>query len=435
MRARPASLAERLQLLVDASETGRDVAGLLAAARAATGAAAAYVLGEDGSGLRLVSGEGPERIDPPGLEPETRGGMLLVPLVSARRVVGCLALAQDVPGADVRLLAGVAAQAVDAARLWEATAGTGALDRLTGLPGHRAFERVVARELARARRAAEPVAVAVVGVDGDEVGDETVRTAAGCFEAGVRPYDTVCRLGAADFGLVLPGIDAEPARTLVARLAAAFASSADGATVSGGVAAFPDDGDTRLDLMRLATGTLHWARSGGGGRIVAYDPSTVETLSPEERASQLERDTTERTLRALEAARGRSRSARAVSDYAGHIAAGVGLPPERADRVRLAAFLYDVTAPAADTGERGRSAARVAEGTLDDEAAGWLAATGADDAPVEARAIAVAAAFVEAGGHLGGSGAGRALAHLWEEPGRFDPACIRALESLLSASA
>ncbi len=441
--------------LIAACESGVDLAGVLDAARraaslAADGAeASAYAIAEDGANLRLAGGSGAEELPVPAdPEPRHENGAWTVPLISARRTVGCLVVRAPA-GADigrVQLVAGIAAQAVEVARLWEAVAGGASHDPLTGLPGHRSFDRVLARELSRAMRTGDSVAVGVVAIDGlaqrteadgHTAGDELLRTAARCFGAGVRPYDTVCRLGADDFGLVLPAMEAEPARALIERLAAAFAASAGGATVSAGVAAFPANGDTQAELMRLATGALYWARRGGGGRAVAYDADVVEALSGEEHARRLERDTYERTLRALDAARGHSATARAVSDYAGHLAAELGFPPERADRLRMVAFLYDATAPGAEPRERARVAARVASSALDAEAAGWLEAPedGGTGGPLESRVIALAAAFVEAGGHTGSAGAGRALAELWQRRDDFDQNCMRALESLLAARA
>jgi len=439
--------------LVAACESGVDLAGVLEAARRAASAAAggaeaaAYAIADDGTNLRLVGGPGVDELAIPAEpEPHHVDGAWVVPLISARRTVGCLLVRAPAGAriARVRLVAGIAAQAVEVARLWEAVAGGASHDPLTGLPGHRSFDRVLARELSRAMRTGDSVAVGVVAVDGMTerneadglpAGDELLRTAAECFGGGVRPYDTVCRLGGNDCALVLPAMEAEPARALIERLAAAFAASTGGATVSAGVAAFPANGDTQAELMRLATGALYWARRGGGGRVVAYDADVVEALSGEEHARRLERDTYERTLRALDAARGHSATARAVSDYAGHLAAELGFPPERADRLRMVAFLYDATAPGAEPRERARVAARVASSALDAEAAGWLEApaAGSADGPLESRIIALAAAFVEAGGHTGNAGAGRALADLWQRRDEFDPACMRALESLLAA--
>ena len=140
------------------------------------------------------------------------------------------------------------------------------------------------------------------------------------------------------------------------------------------MAGFPTDGATHGELQRLATGALYWAQRGGGGRIVSYDARVVEALSARERADQLERDTYERTIRALEATHGHSATSRAVSEYSGFLASELGLTPDRADRLRLAAFVYDSTTPGGEPAERARLAAKVAVNALDAEAAGWLLA-------------------------------------------------------------
>ena len=443
---------------MEACESGLDLPAVMAAVcRTVSGAlsgvaTAAYVLSDDGAKLRLIAGDGAgvEEIDAPSAtSPVHIRDRWLIPLISARRTLGCIVTHApayaDLSG--IRLVGVLAAQAIESARLWErAGASYGTLDVLTGLPNHRGFERALTRELARAMRGGAPVAVGMVDLDGFQAinerrghaaGDELLRTAARCLASGVRTYDNVSRIGPDEFGLVLPGMEAEAARALLERLAGAFAGSSQGATVSAGVAGFPADGDTQAELVRLATGALYWARRGGGGRAVAYDSQVVEALSAEERATQLERDTYERTMRALEAARGQSATSRAVSDYAGHIAAGVGLSPDRTDRVRLAAFLYDSTTPGADPDERARLAAKVVANALDAEAAEWLLAAhaGARAAPIESRVIAVASAFVDAGGHTSNAGAGRALAELWERRDEFDHACVRALETLLAEQA
>jgi len=79
----------------------------------------------------------------------------------------------------------------------------------------------------------------------------------------------------------------------------------------------------------------------------------------------------------------------------------------------------------------------VVANALDAEAAEWLLAAHDMDreAPIESRVIAVAAAFVESGGHLSSAGAGRALADMWQRRDEFDPSCMRALETLLADQA
>jgi diguanylate cyclase (GGDEF)-like protein len=307
-----------LERLVQACEAGRDLPAILGIACRAVAEqlgsenVAAYALSEDGAALVLACGDGPDQLDPhPHTEPFTVGRDHYLPMVSARRVLGCIVASDPVRPSTTtaRLIAGVAAQAVETSRLWQAAgAGAGTLDLLTGLPNHRGFADGASRELARAKRTGSVASVAVIDLDGfsafnevngHQAGDSLLLTAARCFSEGVRPYDTVCRLGDDEFGLVLAGMAAPAAASLLSRLVEAFATSTDGVTASGGVAAFPGDGATLAELQRLATGSLYWAQRGGGGRVVAYDPAVVEALSARERADQLERDTYQRTMRAL----------------------------------------------------------------------------------------------------------------------------------------
>jgi len=438
--------------LAAAIEKGLDLPAVLgtacaAAAAAAGGAcAAAYTVSEDGSAMVLACGDGSERIGPVAdTEPSISAGRTLLPLVSARRVLGCIVIDAEADPAGLsqaRIVAAIAAQAAEASRLWEsAGGGAGTLDMLTGLPNHRGFQSVLARELARAKRTGQSLAVSVLDIDelaayndrkGRAEGDRMLRLAAECFARGVRSYDCVCRLGEDEYALVLPGMSAESAATLVSRLSATFASwtpSEQALTVSGGVASFPQHAGTHAELVRLAGAALAAAQRAGGGRISVYDQGDAgDEDTAQERDHQ-------RTLRSLEATRGASSRSRAASDYAAHLAGELGLDTRRADRLRIAAFVYDSTTPAGDETERARVAARVAANALDAEAAEWILARArpAADRPLETRILAVAEAFVAAEGHASTSGAGRALAELWSRrEDEFDPQCIRALERLLA---
>jgi diguanylate cyclase (GGDEF)-like protein len=274
-----------LARLIGACEAGLDLPGVLSAAAAAIAAAlgasatAVYSLSEDGGALTRLQGEGPDTLDPPSLEPESSDGGALLPLVSARRMLGCIVAEGVTDPAGLtraRIAAGVAAQAVEASRLWEsAGGGAGTLDLLTGLPNHLGFQSVLGRELARAKRTGLHLAVSLVDLDGlaefnrrhgAAEGDRVLRLAAECLARGVRSYDCVCRLDEDEFALVLPGMTAESAAILVGRLSDTFGSWSLGErrmTVSGGVAAFPDHGATTDELVRLAHGGLG-RRSAGG---------------------------------------------------------------------------------------------------------------------------------------------------------------------------
>jgi len=424
-----------LARLVAACETGLDLPAVLGAAadavRGALGAASAavYALSEGGGELTRVQGDGPATLDVPALEPVITGSRGIVPLVSARRLLGCVRAegVSDPSGLSrARIAAGVAAQAVEAARLWEsAGAGAGTLDLLTGLPNHLGFQSVLGRELARAKRTGQSLAVGLVDLDGLAVfnerhgeaeGDRVLRLAAECLATGVRSYDCVCRLDESQFALVLPGMTAESAAALVGRLAGGLSLDGDPVTISGGVAAFPEHAATNDELVRLASAAL--GRS-GDARVIAWDRLAEDADDP---------------VRSLEARGARSADSRAVSEYAGHIAGACGLDPDHVDRVRLAASLDD-PADGDEEAERRRLSERVSAGMIDDEAAGWLMARfdPVAEAPLEARVIAVAEAFVAAGGHHSQASAGLALSVLWQQAGdRLDAGCVRALERLLA---
>ena len=173
-----------------------------------TTTAAAYTLSEDGEVFVRVAGTGADQLPADeSTEPTVDDASVRLPMVSARRVLGCIVAARGRRAniASARMIAGVAAQAVEAARMWESgAAGSGTVDLLTGLPNHRGFSERSARELARAKRTGSVVAVGVVDIDGfgalndiqgHATGDALLRTAARCFGDGVRSYDSVCRLG------------------------------------------------------------------------------------------------------------------------------------------------------------------------------------------------------------------------------------------------
>jgi diguanylate cyclase (GGDEF)-like protein len=433
-----------MEALAGACEAGVDVPGILAAAATAATAAvdgrdaSGYLLSGDGRTLHRQSGDGPlDRAAGGALTPSLEGDDLVVPLVAGRRLLGALAV--HGPRADgaaerarARVAAAVAAGAVESSRLWESGGGAaGARDVQTGLPNHRGFHDRLAEELARGMRTGQPVAVAVLDIDGfgayngargHAEGDRALHAAAASLLGAVRAYDTVARLGSDEFALILPSTGPDAAAALVRRVAAGFAER-HGLTLSGGVAAAPRHGHTAADVVRAAGAALRSAAV-AGGRVLVGDAAPAD-------AAEAAGEDAARSLRSIEAARGHSAAARAVSDVVGAIGAQMRLAPERVERMRMAAYLYEASAPAAAAGERSRLAAGA--GALAPEEARWLGAPAGGDAPLEARAIAVAEAFVRLDGHRGEAAAGRALAELWSAGRAYDPRCVRALERVLAA--
>lgn len=166
-----------------------------------------------------------------------------------------------------------------------------AVDPLTGIANRRHFDRVLDREVRRARRERLPLSLIFLDVDefkrfndtyGHAHGDEVLRRVARTLDESFRRGgDMVARYGGEEFAVVLPGMDAHRAglyaerlRRRVWRLGIPCGSGQSGEriTISGGVAAIapgtPGFNDTAPDaLLRAADQALYKAKCQGRNRI------------------------------------------------------------------------------------------------------------------------------------------------------------------------
>jgi diguanylate cyclase (GGDEF)-like protein len=166
-----------------------------------------------------------------------------------------------------------------------------AVDALTGIANRRHFDRVLERELRRARRSGEPLSLVFLDLDefklyndtyGHTRGDEVLRRVARTLdETFRRGGDLVARYGGEEFAVVLPGVDgrraglyAERLRRRIWRLALPYPASrnADRVTISGGVATLlPREVAAPDDLLYAADQALYRAKCLGRNRIMMAD--------------------------------------------------------------------------------------------------------------------------------------------------------------------
>jgi diguanylate cyclase (GGDEF)-like protein len=153
-------------------------------------------------------------------------------------------------------------------RRLEASART---DELTGLPNRRAWQEALPRELARARRDATPLCVAMLDIDhfkayndehGHLAGDVLLREAAAAWTERLRPTDLLARYGGEEFTLAMPACGADEASALVERLRAAMPA---GATCSAGIACW-DGAEAAETLLERADRALYRAKELGRDR-------------------------------------------------------------------------------------------------------------------------------------------------------------------------
>ena len=163
-------------------------------------------------------------------------------------------------------------------------------DSKTGLLNAGTWQREAAAAVARAARAGQPLAVAVLDLDwfkqvndthGHLFGDEVLRQIGQCLPGALRDYDLAGRFGGEEFVLLLPCTRAADAYRVAERVRTRIASlplrapngDAVQITASVGVAALAEGSRRELnDLLAAADTALYEAKRNGRNQ--------VQTLSP-----------------------------------------------------------------------------------------------------------------------------------------------------------
>jgi diguanylate cyclase (GGDEF)-like protein len=238
-------------------------------------------------------------------------------------------------------------------------------DDLTELWNHRYFHERIREELSRAARLKEPLALVMFDLDhfkafndthGHLRGDEALRRVGGIVRASVRPYDIPCRYGGEEFTVILPGVDAQGARSVSERIRQRIAAEGfDGVeghtiplTASFGIAAYPHDGGSPDELLQAADRALYASKRAGGNSITIYDRSLE--AEPEEEALTLDRlfrkanlEALQLIARAVDAREVRSRGHSAgVTRYVRQLGVALGLARQELEMLETAALLHDL---------------------------------------------------------------------------------------------
>src|SRR6266550_9281881 len=148
-------------------------------------------------------------------------------------------------------------------------------DPLTGLHNRRLFAETFEKELNRARRYGQPLGLVTLDLHrfkevndrhGHPRGDDVLRAAAATLKRSLRTSDSAFRIGGDEFALLLPQTDSAQASALSRRVGVVFAEILRpleltiSVTMDHGVSTYPQDGEQREQLIRVADERLYGAK-------------------------------------------------------------------------------------------------------------------------------------------------------------------------------
>ena len=162
-------------------------------------------------------------------------------------------------------------------------------DPLTGLFNRRHFADALPRLIARCKRQNTPLTLIMMDIDhfkqvndnhGHAAGDAILVALAEMLQGHVRQSDLICRLGGEEFVLVLENAPlqaaarrAEVVRERFARISITYEEAPVQATLSCGLATFPQHGTNMDTLLRAADRALYAAKAHGRNRVEVAAPA------------------------------------------------------------------------------------------------------------------------------------------------------------------
>ncbi|HET7562315.1 MAG TPA: GGDEF domain-containing protein, partial [Rhodanobacteraceae bacterium] len=232
----------------------------------------------------------------------TASPCLCLPLIAQGQALGVMSLCADapIPDATAQLAGTIADQlalALGNLQLQASLRIQSIRDALTGLFNRRYLEASLPRELMRSDRRHGGLSVLMFDLDhfkryndtqGHDGGDALLAAFGALLAQSCRGEDIPCRYGGEEFAVVLVDADhahalarAEAIRKATSELVVPFrGATLPSATVSIGVASFPDHGATPEVLLRLADQALYRAKQNGRNQVASANSLNPDSPAP-----------------------------------------------------------------------------------------------------------------------------------------------------------
>lgn len=179
------------------------------------------------------------------------------------------------------------------ARMYDEVRRHATSDAVTGLPNHRAFQDRFLEDFQRAKQRGKPLSLLVIDLDqfkevndryGHLEGDWLLRQISARLLEELRTEDLLARYAGDEFVVLLPDIGVKKAGQIAQRLVERTRSEPfdlkDGTSVrmsiTIGVATYPQDATSRLELLRVADSAMYAAKRAGRDSVQQGRPSEPE---------------------------------------------------------------------------------------------------------------------------------------------------------------
>lgn len=229
------------------------------------------------AGIRSLEKNGisPDLVAPVTMNGKTRGALVVG--------MSIIDIANEIP--FVSMIVDLIGNAFKQSSEIQSVEYSASIDPLTKLYTRGHFAQRFEAEIRRAKNYAQPLSVLLFDIDNFKQINDTYGHAAGdliliklgqVFRKFVRSSDIPARFGGEEFVLLMTSANKKQAFTSADNLRVIVEStefrvpgreSPLKVTVSGGVAAYPTDGDTTIDLLRTADESLYEAKQAGRNRI------------------------------------------------------------------------------------------------------------------------------------------------------------------------
>ncbi len=223
--------------------------------------------------------------------------VLELPLISLGKVIGLLQVEpqkkyelQEKDRKNFTIFANSTAIAIDNARLHMKTQELTIIDGLTGLYNYRFFRTKLSDEIRRSDRYHQQLSILMIDVDhfkeindlqGHQTGNIILQEIVSIIKHSVRDVDIVARYGGEEFVVILPQTGLKDALSIAERMKnqveRAYFTNSQGqrdirATISIGVAVYPDGVLSPNQLLERVDQAMYQAKKEGRNRVCAVFP-------------------------------------------------------------------------------------------------------------------------------------------------------------------